>query len=46
MPMPKGIAENHGVSAYMGAGTNSRTKNNDKPGEQTKTTIKMSWKIV
>lgn len=46
MAMPKGIDDNHGVSAYMGVSTNSRTKNDDKPGEQRKNTIKMSWKIV
>ena len=44
--MPKGKDDNHGVSAYMGVSTNSRTQNGGKLGEQMKDIIKMSWKLV
>lgn len=40
MPIPKGIDDHHGVSAYMGVSTNSRTKNDDKPRKQIKNTTK------
>lgn len=40
--MLKGTDDNHGVSAYAGVSTSSRTKNGDKQGEWRENMIKMS----